>query len=122
MAAQREGNPEHRSQDTPSETLDHERGRDRATDVEAIYVQPEPWSEGDPLRANRIAEARSQTDSFLEEIRATGNGYGDLPPGQYRRLSEDAQERARWTKARSDAFRGILRLGIGTPSRFKRVL
>ena len=97
-------------------------GVSRGVDVAIEGQQFEPFTDADPFRAARTAEAVGETRTFLSEIQIEPAGFSDATPEQQRRVHADAAERASWSQARQDEFLGILRLGRRTPPRSKRVL
>ena len=90
--------------------------------VETVEQRPAPFSEFDPFRSTRISTLNSETQAFLSELGSEVTGFENLDENELRSLQKDAEERARWSQARSDAFSGILRLGVKTPGRGERLL
>lgn len=122
MATQSEIDAQSRkSQANSGTSADAEQPR-RSVDVETHIEQPEPFSEADPFRSARIAETVSETGTFLEAIQASPSGFQDLDESEFRSISRDVAERAKWSEARKDGFIGVLRLALPTPPRSKRVL
>jgi len=94
----------------------------RTSDVASKELSVERFSESDPQRSARIAEVDGEASSFL-----SGLGYRMLRPedmdtGEWRRLQRYGAEREGWNETTSNVFKGILRLGLRTPPRSKRVL
>ena len=94
----------------------------KSTKLETTEKQPAPFSEFDPFRATRYSTLNSETQDFLSGMGKQASGFENLDENQLRSLYSDAEERARWSQARQDAFTGILRLGTATPPRGKRIL
>lgn len=122
MASQREVDKKPGSGEVESDAELYEKRPSRNTESAPGDVRPVPWSDEDPQRPDRIAEAISETDAFLSQFRCEGVGYEDISVSEYQRLSENAQERKRWGQARKDAFTGLVRLAVPTPPRGRRVL
>ena len=90
--------------------------------LETTEKQPAPFSEFDPFRATRYSTLTSETQDFLSGMGKQASGFENLDEDQLRSLYSDVEERSRWSKARQDAFTGILRLGTATPPRGNRIL
>ena len=93
-----------------------------STNLETEKQQPAPFSEFDPFRTARIGQINSEAAALLEPLQMQSVGLEGATEAELRKLYEDAEERATWNKARSDAFTGILRLGKRVPPRSKRIL
>ena len=122
METQSESNPQSRVEKTEQDVKTVTESNDRSTDVEAREQRIEPYSDEDPYRPARIAALRDETQMVCNTVHAEATGFQELNGKQLRDLQSDADERARWPKARQDAFDGILRLGRKTPGRSERIL
>ena len=90
--------------------------------VETKEQPAPPFSEFDPWRAHRYREVSSETSDFLDSMGLKSVGIESADEDQLRTLSKDAEERQGWSQTRSDAFRGIIRLGAILPPRGNRIL
>eukprot|EP00918_Siedleckia_nematoides_P004062 GHVU01009148.1.p1 GENE.GHVU01009148.1~~GHVU01009148.1.p1 ORF type:complete len:345 (+),score=15.02 GHVU01009148.1:389-1423(+) len=97
-------------------------GTTNTANMETTAQQPPPFSEFDPFRAARYRALSSETKALCDSVSIGITGIENLNEDQLRTLQEDAEERSRWSEARSDAFSGLLRLGATVPPRGKRVL
>lgn len=93
----------------------------RASD-ETREIQPAPFSEFDPFRSARIDALHSEAKDLSTSLSIKLTGIDGLNENELRAFQEDAEERQRWSKARQDAFGGIVRLGANVPPRANRVL
>jgi len=93
-----------------------------ASNVASEVVPVERFSESDPQRSRRIAEIDGEASAFLSNLGYRMQRPDDMDAGEWRRLQRHGAERAGWNEATSDVFEGILRLGVPTPPRSKRVL
>lgn len=98
------------------------RSDNTATEPSPADERPAPFSDFDPFRTTRIDTLNSQTNEFLQGMGEKSAGLEGFNEDELRSLSSDAEERARWSEARQDAFRSILRLGAKVPARDKRIL
>lgn len=121
MATQNESNEKPRQTEVNREVTANEQPRDRSANMESDDAQIVPFSENDPFRAARIAETARETGELLETISCKAVGFEELDDDQIRRISEDAEERARWRPARQDGFRALLRLGRKSLTRYQRI-
>lgn len=94
----------------------------RSTELETREKQPPPFSEFDPFRATRYRTLNSETQNFFNPLGIEATGFDGVDESELRSLQEDAEERARWSKTRQDAFSGVVRLGTAVPPRNKRLL
>ena len=122
MASQSKGDPESGIETSKEDDKSTGSGSDRSIDAQTQQQQPAPFSEFDPFRAARTSAVRSETDRLLEPLQVEQSGFEDTTEAQRRQLYADAEERASWSKARSDAFISLLRLGKPIPSRGNRIL
>ena len=122
MASQNEMHEGTRNEQDKKTDRDNSSGQTNPINVEAEKQPPPPFSEHDPFRAYRYSEVTSETQTFLDSMGLKASGFEDADENQLRTLSKDVEERQRWRQARSDAFRGIVRLGTATPPRGKRLL
>ena len=122
MAPQNESNQKPRNEETEGIDQDLRPVDARSPELESEHVEPEPFSDSDPFRAARTREVVSETSGILAEVQAEPTGFDDVTDKQFAGLYADAIERAKWNPARSDGFRGLLRLGRSVPPRAQRVL
>lgn len=122
MATPDKSNPQSRNEHVEAVDPQTTGSPNRGADVETRHVQPEPWSIDDPDLPDRINTVQRQTGAFLQEIQVEPAFGEGLSPEQYRDIHRAAVERASWSPARQNAFRGVLRLARPTPPRAKRVL
>lgn len=122
METSNKSNAEPRQEGDNTQTVNNERSSDRSSYVAAVDEQIEPFAENDPFRASRITETVREAGELLAKIQVKATGFENLNEREFRIISKDASERATWSKARSDGFTGLLRLGRGTPSRYNRIL
>ena len=122
MAPQNEMHKESRDEDIESADGNARTVSDKGADLESRNIEPEPFSNDDPFLATRIAETRSQTNALFESLSLKTAGFENATNEQYRRISEDAIERAKWPEAIQDEFEGLLRLGRKIPPRSRRIL
>lgn len=92
------------------------------TNVASKELSVERFSESDPQRSRRIAEVDGEAGAFLSDLGYRMQRPEDLDATEWRRLQRDVAERQGWNEATSNVFKGILRLGVSTPPRSKRVL
>ena len=115
MASQNEMHQETGVKETGTDNKSDTGKSIKTTNVETKEQQAPPFSEFDPFRTHRISEVSSETETFLGEMGLRPAGLENADENQLRTLSKDAEERQGWSETRSDAFRGVLRLGSGTP-------
>ena len=109
------------SENTESDRSDEPRGS-KSVELETTERLAAPFSEFDPFRSSRIDTLHGETKSFLDTMGKQLSGFETTDEDELRSLQRDAEERQKWSQARQDAFRSILRLGATIPSRGKRVL
>lgn len=122
MASQNEVHEESRDVEVEEHVTRNGPGNSESVNVESRNQPIEPFTDADPFIATRITETTGQVSSLLEPLSFEAVGFENLTNEQYRHLSEDAIERAKWPKAIQDEFEGFLRLGRPLPPRSKRVL
>lgn len=91
-------------------------------DVATPEPPPEPFSEDDPQRADRVSALRGQEDFFLSQVGYSLGGLDGSTGAELRTFRSNATERQRWPEAAADGFSGLLRLGRPVPPRSQRIL
>ena len=122
MASQDEMHPQSRDAKDTENNQQSQNSATNAANMETTAQQPPPFSEFDPFRAARYRALSSETQALCDSVSIGITGIENLNEDQLRTLQEDAEERTRWSEARSDAFSGLLRLGAKVPARGKRIL
>lgn len=92
------------------------------TNVETNDLPIEPFTESDPFRASRIDQTISETTTLLQSVSQQDSNIEDVDVDTIKALHQDASERSKWSKTRTDGYTGLLRLAVPTPPRSKRVL
>lgn len=122
MAPQNESDPKPRDEKTKVDDTETSVGSSRSVSVESAKQRIEPFSDDDTQYSARARALVSETAGLLDQVHAQPAGFNGATPEQLANLYKDANERALWNQARQDGFLSILRLGLPTPPRSKRIL
>ena len=122
MASQNEVHSESGNEKTEKGDRESTAEKGGSVDLETKDKQPAPFSEFDPFRATRTSTLVGETSALLEQVHLEPSFSEGTDEAMLRKLYADAEERSMWSETRSDAFLSVLRLGIPTPPRGKRIL